>query len=334
MTRASVRLTLARALAALANRMAPRHAVPAETRPDATRGTSAAASTSGRPPRAGASALLAPPFDQDQARRYRQALSDHKDRAAFVDFVIAELLGPSHTSCFWGDRLLTLDKSAGFLDDPAFAAAFARMRGAHEYDQYASPHTIAWRLHTLVWAARVALALPEGDFVECGVFKGDMAWVVNEVSALAASGRQFHLYDSFEGFDPAQTSDRDFPELPNFFAFANAVYSAAGLWDGVQARFAAMPHIHLHKGFLPGTLDHEGAPARIAYLHIDLNVASVEIACLERLFDRVVPGGVVIFDDYGWKPFRLQKEAEDTFFAARGYAVLELPTGQGLVLKR
>jgi hypothetical protein len=53
-----------------------------------------------------------------------------------------------------------------------------------------------------------------------------------------------------------------------------------------------------------------------------------------RLFDRVVPGGVIVFDDYGWKLFEKQKEAEDIFMKARGYEILELPTGQGLVIKR
>jgi hypothetical protein len=43
---------------------------------------------------------------------------------------------------------------------------------------------------------------------------------------------------------------------------------------------------------------------------------------------------VIIFDDYGWKVFRKQKVAEDQFMRARGYEVLELPTGQGLVVKR
>jgi hypothetical protein len=55
---------------------------------------------------------------------------------------------------------------------------------------------------------------------------------------------------------------------------------------------------------------------------------------LERLFDRVLPGGIVVFDDYGWKMFHEQKQAEDDFMRRRGYEVLELPTGQGLVVKR
>ena len=102
----------------------------------------------------------------------------------------------------------------------------------------------------------------------------------------------------------------------------------------MQERFREHAHIHLHKGYLPGTLERDGFPDRIAYLHIDLNVAPVEVACLERLFDRVVAGGMVVFDDYGWKVYHPQKTAEDQFFAARGYNVLEMPTGQGLVVKR
>jgi O-methyltransferase len=274
------------------------------------------------------------PFDANKAAVLQAALVGERPMAEFVDFVITQLLPRDHKSLFWGDRMLTIDKSAGFLEEPAFQAAFARILGAHHYDQYASPVTIAWRLHTLVWAARVALALPTGDFVECGVFKGDMAWLVSEVTGLAAAGRQFHLYDSFAGFDPSQTTQEDFPELPGFLDYANAIYAADGLWDGVQARFQDMPHIHLHKGYLPDTLDRDGFPLDIAYLHIDLNVAAAEIACLDRLFDRLVPGAPIVFDDYGWKVFHSQKTAADTFFQKRGYHVLELPTGQGLVIKR
>jgi hypothetical protein len=69
---------------------------------------------------------------------------------------------------------------------------------------------------------------------------------------------------------------------------------------------------------------------KIAYLHIDMNEADAEIAALEALFDRVVPGGIVILDDYEWSSYRAQKLAEDPWFEARQYRVMPLPTGQGL----
>jgi O-methyltransferase len=58
------------------------------------------------------------------------------------------------------------------------------------------------------------------------------------------------------------------------------------------------------------------------------------VETLERLFDRVVPSGMIVLDDYGWLVLNEQKRAEDAFFAKRSYAVLELPTGQGLIVKR
>jgi hypothetical protein len=76
-------------------------------------------------------------------------------------------------------------------------------------------------------------------------------------------------------------------------------------------------------------------PERIAWLHLDLNQPAAELAALDALFDRIVPGGLLILDDYEWAmAYRRQKIAEDPWFEARKYRVIPLPTGQGLVIKR
>jgi hypothetical protein len=253
-------------------------------------------------------------------------------RAAFFDRVITGLLSQDHARIFWGDRLLSLGKSMGFLDEPEFAAAYAGIRGSHQYDQYASPHTVAWRLHTLVWAASNGLAL-DGDFVECGVFKGDFAWVVARVTDFARQPRTFYLYDTFAGFAPAYSSAADFPEAPGFFDFADQVYKDPAIYQEVVGKFRDFPNVRIIRGVVPDSLA-MASPEKIAFLHVDLNSPAAEVAALEVLFERVVPGGNVIFDDYGWHLFRRQKLAEDAFMAARGYRILELPTGQGLVIKR
>ena len=51
--------------------------------------------------------------------------------------------------------------------------------------------------------------------------------------------------------------------------------------------------------------------------------------------DRVVPGGMIVLDDYEWSSiYREQKRAEDRWFQQRGHRVFPLPTGQGFVIKR
>ncbi|MCK7581381.1 MAG: hypothetical protein MZV65_40950 [Chromatiales bacterium] len=65
---------------------------------------------------------------------------------------------------------------------------------------------------------------------------------------------------------------------------------------------------------------------------MDLNQAPAEIGALQQIIPVLAPGAVIILDDYGWWGYRQQKEAEDPLFAEYGLEVLELPTGQGLVL--
>jgi len=141
---------------------------------------------------------------------YGEAAGNRRD--ALVTRLVndtVETLAPVHQSVSWGDRLLTLDKSAGFKEEPAIAQAFDQIRGSHQYDQYNAPDSIAWRLNTLVWAGRCGL-WTGGDFVECGTFKGDMAWVV--LNAIGAKRiPRLWLFDRFEGFRRTIQASRIFP---------------------------------------------------------------------------------------------------------------------------
>ena len=105
------------------------------------------------------------------------------------------------------------------------------------------------------------------------------------------------------------------------------------LYDRVRARFERWPNVTVTRGKVPDILA-TVAPERIAFMHIDMNNAAAELGAMERLFDRLATGGIVVLDDYGWTGYRDQKAAADAFAADRGLSVLELPTGQGMLLKR
>ena len=255
---------------------------------------------------------------------------DEQSFAAFTTKLISGPLARRHRTVFWGDRMLTLDKTAGFRDDTATAGAVAAIRGSVRYDQYDGADTISWRLHTLLWAARRALRL-DGDLVECGVFKGDMSLVLVRALDFARIRKVFYLYDTFAGFPPGHAAQADFPDDPGFLAFADRLYKAESSHAAVVERFSPFPNVRIVQGAVPDSFA-IASPERIAFLHLDLNSSIAEEAALHALFDRVTPGAAIVLDDYGWQQFRRQKETADAFFSARGLEVMELPTGQGLVI--
>jgi hypothetical protein len=242
-----------------------------------------------------------------------------------IENMINQIVSALNKTAFMGDRMITFDKTASFMEDAKFASAFDKCALSVD-DQGRS-----WRVHTLAWAARKALAL-EGDFVECGVFEGFMSNVLVEYFDFVDLDRTFYLYDTFEGFPGAYSSPEDFPGHEAFWSFAHEVYNAPGLYEAVTARFAPYQNVKVIKGVVPDVLA-EDSPQVISYLHLDMNSPRAETAALEVLFDRVVPGGVIVFDDYGWVPYRKQLDAADEFMRDHGHMVLELPTGQGLVVK-
>lgn len=217
---------------------------------------------------------------------------------------------------FAGDMMVALDRNMGFMQDPRFVSAFESQRPD------AQEASLLWRLHVMCWCAGNALRL-DGDFVECGVFRGFCTAVAAHYLDFGACPKTWHLFDTFSGI-PSDQLDTGHTNP--------AVYQDPSLHDAVVRRFAVYPNIVVHQGRVPEVLA-IGAPQRIAFLHLDMNSSKAEIGALEVFYDRLVPGACVLLDDYGWYAYRQQKIAEDAFFNERGCKVLELPTGQGVVLK-
>ncbi|MEZ5741421.1 MAG: TylF/MycF/NovP-related O-methyltransferase [Burkholderiaceae bacterium] len=176
---------------------------------------------------------------------------------------------------------------------------------------------IVWRRYIKAIAGYHCSHL-EGDFVECGAYQGVGAKTVIDYLGGPAFPKTFWLYDMFE--HNAEMVNHSMPA------------HGEGLYEQVCGRFEGYPNVRIFKGFLPDVLA-QGSPEKIAYLHIDLNQAPAEIATLDALFDRVVPGGMIILDDYEMLFYREQKFAEDDWFGQRGYKVFPLPTCQGFVIK-
>ena len=211
---------------------------------------------------------------------------------------------------FFADNLFTCGKTLGFLKDDSFRVIIDR-NAENAFEQ-----AIIWRIHILCWAARTCLGLA-GDFVEIGCRTGYFARCIAEFTDFANTGKEFYLYDVFDHPSQAEGTPGHDPDP----------------FDVVKDRFADHPNVKVTKGLIPDILETE-APEEIAFMHINMDSITAGIGALERLFDRMPPRGIVILNDYGHGALAIQKEVKDVFMAMRGHAILELPTGQGLVVKR
>lgn len=223
---------------------------------------------------------------------------------------------------FAADGLVSIH-NADFITEPRFAEAYRL--GAGTGHAYGELH-IEWRVRVMLWAAQQALQLP-GDFVECGTNTGIYARAILSYLDLEGSGKQFYLLDTFEGIPDAQVTEAESAARKDY----NASYFDC--WELVQRTFAPFSCVRLVRGVIPGTLGAIQSSA-IAFASIDLNVAQPEIEAITALWDRLVPGAIVVIDDYGWPGHEVQKHAWDRFVAERGHPLLPLPTGQALVIKQ
>lgn len=222
---------------------------------------------------------------------------------------------------FAADMLIALSRNTHFMQDPRFRQSYeSTVRNDQE-------RSLVWRLHVLAWAADHAKNI-EGDFVECGVLRGFSSAVLCKFLEFEKIPKTYYLYDTFEGLSEDMASEK---ELRQSVSYKQS--DSTEQLEEVRQLFASYPNVRIVKGVVPHSFT-EAMPEKVAFMHLDMNAAKAEIAALENLFDRMSPGAVLVFDDFGWQAYRDQMIAEVEYMLKRGYSILELPTGQGLVLKR
>jgi hypothetical protein len=234
-----------------------------------------------------------------------------KDGKMLIDGIQTALNALAPAGIFTGDNLFAFGRNLSFLDDNQFMSAFYN----NSYDDIEK--SVIWRRYVLCWAARQCLK-HDGDFVEAACYKGLTAKMICEYTNFGTTDKNYYLYDLFE-----HSVEMDHHAMPEH---------GVHLHEEVKNRFLLYKNVKVIKGCVPDILM-EHAPEEISFMHLDLNGAEAELGALNVLFEKVVRGGIIILDDYGWLAYRAQKEAEDPFFEERGYRVLELPTGQGMVIK-
>jgi len=131
--------------------------------------------------------------------------------------------------------------------------------------------------------AEISAGTPDGCFVEVGVFEGGSASVLYQICCI--QGRQLYLYDTFSGIpykdpiDSHQVGD---------FKFSDP--------EGLSAK---LPKAIITQGIFPKSAVEMGP---IAFVHLDVDQYRSYKEAVEYLEPRMVPDGIMWFDDYGCTP--------------------------------
>ncbi len=223
-----------------------------------------------------------------------------------------------YRSIYVGDGLVATSRTLGFSEDPRFLKALV---GAHRPEDGEYQFRRAWRFHTLCWGAEQALGC-DGDFVELGAYLGYSARVIYDYIGFANLGRRYYLYDTFRGVPEDMRNE--------YFVSEHEYLSEAE--DIVRQRFAGCAEVAVVPGEVPASIS-DNEPERIAFAHLDMISATAEEAAMEAIWPRLSPGAVVIMQCYALRVFHEQHEALKTWARGAGSPILELPTGQGLMIK-
>jgi O-methyltransferase len=174
------------------------------------------------------------------------------------------------------------------------------------------------KLFTL-WQLALKTAKIEGQIAECGVYKGGTALLLAKTKR---TNTELHLFDTFEGM-PQTDPTKDQHHAGDFDDTS---------LESVQKLFQGLENVHFHKGFFPETAK-PIMDKKFALVHCDMDIYSSVLDCCHFFYPKLVPGGAIIFDDYGAPSCPGAKKAVDEFCEEVGCYSLYLTSGQAIIIK-
>jgi len=156
-----------------------------------------------------------------------------------------------------------------------------------------------------------AMALKHGNkAAEFGVYTGFTTRMLLDM------GFEVMAFDSFSGIKGSGEHD----------IMQDGEFSTEGM---LSETFERIKGAYIVSGTLPGTLKERDE--RFNFVHLDLDVYEPTLAVLRHVYPRMLKGGVIVLDDYGYHITPGIKKAVDEFVAEYGAKFIYLTSGQGVI---
>jgi O-methyltransferase len=163
----------------------------------------------------------------------------------------------------------------------------------------------------------------EGDFVECGVWKGGSSMMIALLlKKYDITDKKLYMYDTYEGMSEPDENDKDFTGVLAKTQMENASKDIAeSVWcyssldevkQNMQLTKFNLDNVIFIVGKVEDTIPATIPNNKIALLRLDTDFYASTKQELEFLYPKLITKGVLIIDDYGhWQGCR---KAVDDYF--------------------
>ena len=182
------------------------------------------------------------------------------------------------------DGIFSQATYAPWLSDRAFMALFNAVRGNTYVDIY--------RCHELWELVGQIGRLPAGDILEVGVWRGGTGALMAARCRQEALPGTIFLCDTFAGVVKAGGQD-------SAYVGGEHADTSQSLVEGLLGGLG-LGNVQILKGIFPDETAHRIETRCFRLCHIDVDVYESALQTFEWVWPRLVPGGIVVFDDYGF----------------------------------
>ena len=209
---------------------------------------------------------------------------------------------------------------APWLGDEAFLKIYNQIKNNTLVDIYRCYEL--WRL-----VQKVQILDPRAAILEVGVWRGGTAGIMSQQLSNLNSTAIIYLADTFTGVAKAGAND-------NFYTGGEHSDTSQYIVEDLLKNKSEYRHYKILKGIFPeDTANKIDATEQFGLCHIDVDVYESAKDILEWVWDKLIPGGLVVFDDYGFHSCPGVTKLVDEYFSYPDRQIIHNLNGHAIMIK-
>jgi O-methyltransferase len=203
--------------------------------------------------------------------------------------------------------------------DEAFKTAYSQVQHATLVDKYRCFEL--WRL------VEQCTKLESGALIEVGVWRGGTAALIATQARNLGLRDKVYACDTFSGVVKAGEED------PNYLGGEHGDTSQRSV-EELFYQTLKLDNIEILTGIFPEDTGYQVENLKFRFCHIDVDVYQSAKDVTEWIWERLVPGGMAVYDDYGWDTTPGIARYVDSQLQLKDRIVLHNLNGHAIVIKR